>query len=58
MIFLSSLFIQVQLQGPSVVSIASGVTKADKIGEGWEVQFTYSTFFFWGIDGWNLTDSG
>ena len=45
MIFLSSLFIQVQLQGPSVVSIASGVTKANKIGEGWEVQFTYSTFF-------------
>lgn len=44
-LFLFSLFIQVQLQGPSVVSIASGVTKADKIGKG-EVQFTYSKFFW------------
>lgn len=43
--FFFSLFIQVQLQGPSVVSIASGVTKADKIGKG-KVQFTYSNFFW------------
>ena len=43
--FFFSLFIQLQLQGPSVVLIASGVTKADKIGERWEVQFTYANIF-------------